>query len=225
MSRQVKTERQGAAIRLIVGDAGFYVPAIESAVVADNRISLVATADSCSGMMELIESERPHVALVALSLAYRGKPNDLETLGLVEAVASGHTGVKVLMLSEGDEDEQGAHAIRAGAYGYVEKRRLDGPTLCDAIAIVARGMIVIPPRARAQVTPSGDAGKPLLSGRQHEDLEHLARGLSNSEIASELGMSTPTVKTHLRAIYDRLEVTNRVAAVAAGVELGLLFLR
>ena len=65
---------------------------------------------------------------------------------------------------------------------------------------------------------------PALTNREREILGLLADGLGNKQIASRLGISTNTVKTHLELLFEKLEVSSRAEAVAAGVRRGLLLL-
>lgn len=65
-------------------------------------------------------------------------------------------------------------------------------------------------------------GKNNLTEREHHVLCYLAQGLSNEEIAEKLLISVHTVKAHLEAIYDKLEVTNRVRAAMKAVKLGFV---
>jgi DNA-binding CsgD family transcriptional regulator len=74
---------------------------------------------------------------------------------------------------------------------------------------------------------SGSAGTvdaPALTSREREILALLADGLGNKQIAARLGISTNTVKTHLELLFERLGVSSRAEAVAAGVRQGLLLL-
>ena len=74
--------------------------------------------------------------------------------------------------------------------------------------------------ARAPV----DSGDHILTPREQEILTLLAEGLVNKEIAVRLGISEHTVKTHLAAIYEKLEAANRAEAVATGLRRGLVML-
>ena len=61
-----------------------------------------------------------------------------------------------------------------------------------------------------------------LSERETEILQLIAKGISNNEAASMLGLSKATIRTHLEHIYAKLEVTNRVEAVTEGIRKGLI---
>jgi two-component system, NarL family, nitrate/nitrite response regulator NarL len=63
---------------------------------------------------------------------------------------------------------------------------------------------------------------PLLSPREHEVLRRVAGGESTPAIAAAMHLSMSTVKTHLRHAYDKLEVSDRAAAVAAAMRRGLI---
>ncbi|WP_293914686.1 helix-turn-helix transcriptional regulator [Deinococcus sp.] len=69
---------------------------------------------------------------------------------------------------------------------------------------------------------SGTPGAPSLTPREHEVLELLAAGLSNKRAARQLGVSEHTVKFHAQALYAKLGVGSRAAAVTRGVQLGVL---
>jgi len=70
--------------------------------------------------------------------------------------------------------------------------------------------------------PRDTIGGTVLTNREREILALLADGLGNKQIAARLGISTNTVKTHLELLFDRLGVSSRAEAVAAGVKRGLL---
>jgi DNA-binding CsgD family transcriptional regulator len=65
---------------------------------------------------------------------------------------------------------------------------------------------------------------PVLTNREREILGYLAEGLGNKQIAARLGISANTVKTHLELLFEKLSVSSRAEAVAAGVRRGLLLL-
>lgn len=78
--------------------------------------------------------------------------------------------------------------------------------------------------ASHQATRGDSVTGPTLTNREREILALLADGLGNKQIAARLGISTNTVKTHLELMFERLGVSSRAEAVAAGVRQGLLLL-
>jgi len=91
--------------------------------------------------------------------------------------------------------------------------------------------VVLVARASAAARPTSTRGETIIAGsgttltnREREILALLADGLGNKQIAARLGISTNTVKTHLELLFDKLAVSSRAEAVAAGVKRGLLLL-
>jgi DNA-binding NarL/FixJ family response regulator len=92
------------------------------------------------------------------------------------------------------------------------------------VAAAAQTAAATPPEAAVR-RPDGDAaarGYRALTEREVEILRLIAKGLSNNEAATVLGLSKATIRTHLEHIYSKLEVTNRVEAVTEGIRQGLI---
>ncbi|MER7047601.1 response regulator [Streptomyces jumonjinensis] len=132
---------------------------------------------------------------------------------------------KVLVLTTYDTDSDTIPAIEAGATGYLLK---DAPRneLFTAVRAAAEGRTVLSPAVASRLVgavrkPAALAAK-VLSAREREVLELVAKGTSNREIARELFISEATVKTHLTHLYGKLGVKDRAAAVAAAYDRGIL---
>jgi DNA-binding NarL/FixJ family response regulator len=132
---------------------------------------------------------------------------------------------KVLVLTTYDTDSDTIPAIEAGATGYLLK---DAPReeLFAAARAAAEGRTVLSPAIASRLVsavrkPAVPAGE-VLSAREREVLELVAKGTSNREIARELFISEATVKTHLTHLYGKLAVKDRAAAVAAAYDRGIL---
>lgn len=108
-------------------------------------------------------------------------------------------------------------ALRAGAYGYLLKRAAPEEIVRAIIDVHGGGAPMSNEVARKVVeafqpaAPAGDEAA-QLSEREREVLERLAWGLPDKEIAAELGISLPTVRFHLRHIYEKLHVRTRLEA-------------
>jgi DNA-binding NarL/FixJ family response regulator len=147
-------------------------------------------------------------------------------------LAGDASAAKVVMLTTFDMDEYVYDALRAGASGFLLK---DVPPeqLVDGIRAVARGDALLAPSVTRRVIeefvrrpPASVRALPPkleeLTARELEVLKLIARGLSNAEIATELVVSETTVKTHVAHVLMKLELRDRVQAVVAAYESGLV---
>jgi DNA-binding NarL/FixJ family response regulator len=146
-----------------------------------------------------------------------------------EVVAHGRT--HVLVLTTYDLDEYVFDALEAGASGFLLK---DSPPdeLVRAVRVVASGEALLSPRVTRRLVHefvglrgSRRDGAPVLArvtARQREVLALVARGRYNAEIAAELHVGGSTVKTHVATVLDKLGARDRVQAVVAAYEMGLV---
>ncbi|MEU9335862.1 response regulator transcription factor [Streptomyces sp. NPDC048290] len=138
-------------------------------------------------------------------------------------------GVKVLVLTTYDTDENIVAALRAGAAGFLVKDTRPAELL-DAIRTVAAGEALLSPGPTARliervvrsVEPLPGVGPGCLSGREREVLTLVARGLNNAEIGAALGLSPLTAKTHVSRIMGKLGVRDRAQLVIVAYESGLV---
>ena len=110
-------------------------------------------------------------------------------------------------------------AIAAGAAGAILKND-ENQSVIDAIREIVTGKQVIAREVRRLIRK--DPPVPQLSPRQQEILTSLTRGLTNDDIGKQLGISVPSVKTHLSALFSKLGVANRSEAVAIALRKHLL---
>jgi DNA-binding NarL/FixJ family response regulator len=146
---------------------------------------------------------------------------------LVSGVAS-----RVLILTTFDLDEYVYEALRAGASGFLLKDAT-ARQLVEGVRVVAAGEALLAPTVTrrllerfAPTLPRGDEPAPpalsSLTEREREILTLLASGLSNAELGARLYLSGPTIKTHLSSIFRKLGVRDRVQAVIAAYDAGLV---
>jgi DNA-binding NarL/FixJ family response regulator len=134
------------------------------------------------------------------------------------------TGARVLVLSMSEDDASVLSAIRAGASGYLVKGA-DAEQVVSAVTSVAAGHAVFGAGLAVRVmqllgtglgltdTPRTPDGLAELSAREHEVLELVAQGLTNSEIAQRLYLSPITVRNHVSHILAKLHVRDRRQAM------------
>jgi len=194
------------------------------------EIEVIGTALSGEAALELLEKDRPDVLLQDLGLPR------MSGIEVTREVKRKWPAVEVLIFTIFDEEEKVIDAVKAGASGYLLKGT-SSERLIEAIREVkAGGSIIQPSLARrllrhfhvaetdSKPPPAFREEPPLrpLTEREIEILRLIAKGLSNNEAATVLGLSRATVRTHLEHIYDKLEVTNRVEAVTEGLRKGLI---
>lgn len=199
-------------------------PAAAPVVVVDERrivrLGLAALVrDALGGEVLAVRSPGAFVRLdlVRIRAAVVGLPTSLppETL----AAEARSRGVPlVLAVSPGDRETVDA-ALAANADGYLSLDSADADVVHDLLAAIARGERRVP---RELTAPVGGDEHPPLTERCVEVLRHLVGGLHDEEIAAAMGMSTNTVRKHVRAAELRLGARTRVEAVAIAVRTGLL---
>jgi len=181
--------------------------------------SLAGEAGSGPEALKLSRQLKPDVVLLDVHMPGGGG---------VEAVRGlkQNPGLRVLMLTISEKDEDLLTAIEAGADGYLLKSA-EPEELCRAIRQVVAGQLVLSPEMTAKVMHAATRARSRqpqvdLSPREHEVLVELAQGATTAEIAVKLVISPNTVKTHIRRLLEKLEASDRAEAVSRATAMGLL---
>lgn len=205
---------------LIADDHGMIREGLRMILVGHD-IEVVGEASDGETAIRNAAALKPDVVLMDLRMP--GTDGVKATREIVKAGTS-----EVLVLTSFDEDDLVLAALRAGAAGFLLKTTEAAP-LVEAIRRVADGEGVLDPRvtrrALAALSTESPApaqeppGSELLTTREREVLEALGGGLSNASIATRLGISVATVKTHVSSILVKLHAESRThaAALAAGI--------
>jgi DNA-binding NarL/FixJ family response regulator len=191
---------------------------------AEDDLEVVGEASDGLEAVAAVDELRPDVVLMDVRM-----PN-LDGVEATARIVQAHPDTRVLVLTTFDLDEYLFAALRAGASGFLLK---DTPPeqLVEAIRIVAHGEALLAPSvtkrvieafATAPAPPPSNAGFGDLTDREHVVLRLVAKGLSNAEIAHELYLSETTVKTHVGRVLMKLGVRDRVQAVVAAYEGGIV---
>ena len=181
-------------------------------------IDVVGEAADVVTAVEGIRATVPDVVLLDVHLPGGGGR------AVLEQVRGELPTVRWLALSVSDAAEDVIAVIRAGARGYVTKS-IAGPDLLDAVRRVADGDVVFSPRLAGFVLdafaaggaapaapvedPAVDPGLDLLSAREREVMQLLARGYTYREIGSRLFISVKTVESHASNVLRKLQLSNR----------------
>ena len=192
---------------------------------SEDDIEVICEASNGREAVELCRRYRPDVILMDIRMP---ELDGIEATRLLCADPANTT--RVLILTTFDLDEYVYDAIRAGASGFLLK---DTPPddLIAAVRVLAGGDALLAPSVTRQlieefVAGSGEyvatPGLDDLTEREHDVLRLIARGMSNQEIADRLYLGETTVKTHVSRVLMKLGVRDRVQAVIAAYESGLV---
>ena len=207
----------GEPVRLlIVDDHPVVRDGLRGIFAAEPGVEVVGEAQDGSEAVALAARVPVDVVLMDLRMPGMG---GVEAIGRLRRDAPG---VRVLVLTTYDTDQDVLPAIEAGATGYLLK---DAPreALVRAVRAAARGEPVLAPSVAGRLM--GRVRRPpqeALSERELEVLRLVAGGATNREAAARLFISEATIKTHLLHIYGKLGVRDRAAAVGEAYERGLL---
>ena len=168
----------------------------------------VEVLDSCpdghSGVRRALEL-RPDVVVMDLNLP------DLPGVEATRQITATAPGVAVLVLTMVDDDDSVMAAVRMGARGYVLKGA-DSEEVLAAIRTVAAGGAVFGQGLAERIVAGGRGRSRDLTDRETEVLTGIARGLTNTEIARELGVSLKTVQNHVTRVLTKMQVKDRTQA-------------
>jgi DNA-binding NarL/FixJ family response regulator len=202
-----------ATVRVVLVDDHPVVRAgLRALVEGQDDLTVVGEANDLDGALRVVRQERPDVVLMDLNLG--SGPSGAEVTARLRALPDPPD---ILVLTTYDTEADVLRALDAGAVGYLLK---DAPPdqLFAGIRSTARGETVLAPSVAATLVRRAGSPGPVVTEREVEVLELLARGLGNREMARELLVSEATVKSHLSHIYTKLGVDTRAGAVAAAIE-------
>ncbi|QBS44851.1 DNA-binding response regulator [Nocardia sp. CS682] len=209
---------------LIADDQALVRDGLAVLLAAEPGIEVVGAAADGASAQQLAGELLPDVVLMDVRM-----PRVDGLAAAAHIIASGIP-TRVIMLTTYDLDEYVFRALRAGASGFLLK---DTPAqaLADGIRTVARGDAMLAPsvtrRLLGEFARLGGRARPdnarlrLLTERETQVLELLARGLSNAEIAESLVIAEETVKTHVGRILAKLHLRDRTQAAIFAHETGL----
>lgn len=207
-------------IRIIVADDHPLLrDGLRRLIDAQPDLRLVAEAGDGAELLDKLTAHPCDVLVLDLSLPH------LRGLQLVHAVVERHPGLRILVYSVQPEDRLSLHLLEAGVAGYLSKDRSAGELL-TAVRAVAAGKRHMSPALRqiAAMDPEGDRGLPheRLSVREVEVFQLLLRGLSVSEIATELEIQASTASNHMARIREKLGVETNGEVMLYGFRAGLI---
>lgn len=215
-------------IRVVVADDQALVRrGFASILDSIDGIDVVGEAEHGADAVAIAIRERPDVILMDVRMPH------MDGLEATRRITSDPDlgGTRILILTTFDLDEYVHEALCAGASGFLLKDT-EPVELIHAVRVIAAGEALIAPKVTrrlieefarvSQPNAADDAAMAQLTEREREVLEHVARGLSNSEIAEQLFVSQATVKTHVGRLLMKLQARDRAQLVVAAYEAGVV---
>ena len=211
----------GGKIRVLLAD-DHAVLREATAELVDHQADMKVVGQAGTGEETIVSARELHPDVVVMDIAMPRR----DGLEATRRILAECPGTRVLVLSAHEDAEHIIPLLEAGAVGYLPKTvRLN--ELLDAIRSASRGESVLPPSVASVVVRhlSGvmqPAEKTDLTEREMEVLRLVAQGLSNHQIARQLGLSVRTVEAHLTHVYNKLDVRSRTEAALLAQRRGWL---
>jgi DNA-binding NarL/FixJ family response regulator len=212
-------------IRVLIADDDDLMRAgLIELLTADPEIEITGHASTGREAVEEARRLAPDVVLMDVRMP------DLDGIAATRELSLAAPNVRVLILTTFEQDDYVFGALRAGASGFLLKRTRP-EELIAAVHTIAAGDSLLSPsvtrrvidRMAQQPTPEyGDQAKlDVLTPREREVLELISRGLSNREIAAALVIEESTIRSHVKRIFSKLGLRDRVHAVIFAYETGV----
>lgn len=193
---------------------------IRDTLLEDPLISVTAEASGYAELRETLRQAACDVLLLDINMPGR---NGLEVLASLRET---HPHIRVLMVSMYPEDQYALRALRAGAYGYVNKGA-DPAQIVAAVRMVAQGRKYITAEmaqmlVESLTTPAPEAPHEKLSDRELQVFLRLARGESVSDIGGALHLSVKTISTYRSRLLEKLGVASNAELATYALRHGLI---
>ena len=207
---------------LIADDQTLFREGIKDVLSGEKWMQVVGEAADGVEAVAKAKKLKPDVVLMDIKLPL------LDGINATRQIRESCPTVNVLMLSSFEDEAHVLDAIQAGANGYLSKM-LPAAELVNSIKTFTSEGLMIPQQLMGKLLHGlrkmGDSGMPsqaLLTKTEIKVMDYLGKGLSNKELARELGCSVKTIKNHLNSAFHKLGVSSRTEAVVKAIEKGLI---
>ena len=201
-------------IRILIADDHTFVRmGIAAYLETEDDLEVVGEASDGIEAVAVAARLKPDLAIVDLMMPRK------DGVAATREILAVSPGTKVILLTAFSSADGLAHALEAGAAGVVIKNT-SSTALVSAIRKVMSGKRAIPADIQRQL--KADPPVPVLTERQKEVLESMTLGLTNKDIAKQLGISEDRIEEHVNALLGKISAANRTEAVAIALRKHLL---
>ncbi len=205
---------------LIVDDHAVVRKGLAMVLRLEPDLEVVGDAENGSAGLLAAQRLEPDIALVDLVMP------EMDGQQMALALRKSKPHVKVMMLTGTEVDDRVLELVAAGIEGYVLKN-IEPGELVRAIHAVVKGEAYLHPDVMKRVLrrfskQPGHAASVTLTPREQEVLEWMATPNTYKQIASQLGVSEETIRTHAKNILEKLQEPNRAQAVLSAIRLGMI---
>jgi DNA-binding NarL/FixJ family response regulator len=198
---------------LTVDDHPLLRSGIAAVIEGEEDIMVVGEATNGKEAVESFRVHRPDVTLMDLQMPV------MNGIDAILAIRREFPGARIVILTTYEGDAQAVRALKAGAAGYLLKNMLR-EELVNTIRSIHAGQRRVPPEIAAGIAEH--VADDALTDREIEVLRRVAAGTSNKIIASQLGVSDATVKSHMKSILSKLGANDRTHAVTIAMKRGFI---
>jgi two-component system nitrate/nitrite response regulator NarL len=204
---------------LVADDHPVFRDGLVRVLKAQPEFDIVGEAADGREALDAIRRLVPAVALLDVKMPSLDGPS------IAHALRRDGVPTRVALISAHAPSEVVYRALSLGAVAFLSKEA-DPAEICATVAAAARGETRLTPPVQAelvrQIQLRAVDERPWMTPRERQVLGFIAEGMSAPDIARELHLGQATVKSHLQSLYDKLGVSDRAAAVASAMRMGLL---
>lgn len=230
MSQQKQAGNPDTITVMIVDDHPFFREGLSKVFSLEDDLLVIREESDGEQALHVARRIQPDVVVIDINLP------TMNGLQVTRQLKSDRTGIKIITLTAYHDQEQVLHAMRAGASAYYSKD-VEPDRLIEVVRKVAQGYYMVNDEVFDETGLHAwlDAGVEAATGpymvdpgehflplspREMEILQFVTRGMSNKQIALELGISHQTVKNHMTSILKKLDVEDRTQAAVYAIRRG-----
>jgi len=211
---------------VIADDHPLLRQSIRNVLEQESDFQIVAEAGDGEETVKLVDELVPDVVIMDISMP------KMDGIEATKHIKASHPQTAILVLTVHSDDEYILEILKAGASGYLTKS-VFGKEVVQAVRGIIAGEMVLSPTigqtllkhaARYPTKPVALEAGEKLSTRELEIIKLAGRGMTNKDIAEQLGLSLRTVKGHLAEIFSKLQVGSRTEAIITGLRAGFISL-